>query len=67
LFAETPIDANGVELHVTASFGVCGLDSNVKDVDEWLAAADAFLYAAKAGGRNCCHGSVHKNTEAAAV
>lgn len=66
LFAETPVDVTGAELHVTASFGVCSLDGDINDVDAWLATADAFLYAAKASGRNRCHGSVEKNTGATA-
>jgi diguanylate cyclase (GGDEF)-like protein len=45
--------ADGGALRVTASFGIASLTSNVTTVPAWLESADAMLYAAKAGGRNC--------------
>ena len=66
LLAETPVEVNGAELHVTASFGICSLDRYINDVDAWMATADVFLYSAKASGRNRCHGIVEKNSGAAA-
>ncbi|MDP3340390.1 sensor domain-containing diguanylate cyclase [Frigidibacter sp.] len=56
--AAAPVDANGVSLRVTASFGVCSLTGDIETADVWLAVADALLYEAKAGGRNCCRSSV---------
>ncbi|HEX8553649.1 MAG TPA: sensor domain-containing diguanylate cyclase [Sphingomonas sp.] len=43
----------GGTLHVTASFGVAALDPGFAAFPAWLERADAMLYAAKAGGRNC--------------
>lgn len=56
-FAALPVEVNGLDLRVTASFGVCGLGSGIAGVDAWLALADDYLYEAKAGGRNCCRGN----------
>ena len=42
------------QLTVTASFGVAPLTPMIKTADDWLAAADTALYAAKHAGRNCC-------------
>lgn len=53
-FAETPVDINGTELHVTASFGISNLTDHILDAGAWLAVADTALYVAKAGGRNRC-------------
>jgi diguanylate cyclase (GGDEF)-like protein len=53
--AERPIElADGGLLRITASFGVAGLEPGFVTAEEWIAAADAPLYAAKRGGRNCC-------------
>ena len=41
-----------VDLRITASLGVAGLEANVADIETLLGCADASLYAAKAGGRN---------------
>ncbi len=41
-------------LHVTASFGVCVIDSECLSPELWLAKADQALYAAKRTGRNKC-------------
>jgi diguanylate cyclase (GGDEF)-like protein len=46
--------APGVELKVTASFGVAQLNRAIDDAEAWFAAADQPLYAAKHAGRNCC-------------
>ncbi len=43
----------GAELRVTASFGIAELSTATGTFPAWLEAADAMLYAAKAGGRNC--------------
>ncbi|MCC5976413.1 MAG: sensor domain-containing diguanylate cyclase [Rubellimicrobium sp.] len=56
IFAGTPIDVAGTRLSVTASFGVSTLHDGIESVDDWLSEADARLYEAKAGGRNCCRG-----------
>ena len=45
--------SNGGTVHVTASFGVAALADSVSTVPAWLESADAMLYAAKSGGRNC--------------
>lgn len=41
-------------LRVTASFGIAALAPHVGSNGQWLAAADALLYAAKHKGRNRC-------------
>lgn len=38
-------------LHVGASIGVASLSSDIDSVDDWISAADAACYAAKAAGR----------------
>lgn len=38
----------------TASFGLAVCDEGIDSVDQWLAEADAALYAAKRSGRNRC-------------
>ena len=45
----------GKTLSVGASLGVASLTAEVAGVDEWLAAADAACYAAKAAGRGAVH------------
>ncbi|HEX8445955.1 MAG TPA: sensor domain-containing diguanylate cyclase [Sphingomonas sp.] len=45
--------SDGRALHVTASFGIAPLTSQMTSFVAWLEGADAMLYAAKAGGRNC--------------
>lgn len=37
---------------VTVSIGACSVTPNIASVEEWIAAADSALYAAKHGGRN---------------
>ncbi|WP_395395706.1 sensor domain-containing diguanylate cyclase [Novosphingobium sp. BL-8A] len=46
--------ADGRVIHITASFGIAPLSDAVETVEEWIAAADGPLYAAKRGGRNRC-------------
>lgn len=46
--------APGIELRVTASFGIAQADVGVADAEGWIAAADAPLYEAKRSGRNRC-------------
>lgn len=45
---------SGPTIRVTASFGIVQLSEAVTNVDDWLAAADVQLYAAKRAGRNRC-------------
>src|SRR4051794_6877239 len=47
-----PRVGGGGTLQVTASFGVASVPENAYDRNELIAAADAALYAAKAGGKN---------------
>jgi len=51
------IDADGVNLHLTASIGVTGLLAGTDSPDKLIERADAALYRAKAEGRNrvCTH------------
>jgi diguanylate cyclase (GGDEF)-like protein len=50
--AQMPIPGRP-EIHITASFGIATLTPNTT-IEQWLAAADAALYAAKHNGRNQC-------------
>lgn len=52
--AAEPVEAGGISLRITASFGICALGSRITTPEAWLALADALLYEAKAAGRNCC-------------
>jgi diguanylate cyclase (GGDEF)-like protein len=45
------VDGSGT-IEVTASFGVAAVPENAADRNELIAAADAALYSAKAGGKN---------------
>ena len=51
--AGRPIRYNDAEIAVTASFGVASYPEVVGDRDKLFPAADAALYGAKHGGRNC--------------
>ncbi len=44
----------GVDVRVTASFGVAALTNDVLTPEHWLAIADRRLYSAKASGRDIC-------------
>jgi diguanylate cyclase (GGDEF)-like protein len=46
--------APGIELKVTASFGIAQSVAAIADAESWIAGADAPLYEAKHKGRNCC-------------
>lgn len=50
---------------ITASFGIAPLSPD-RSLDDTMAAADAALYAAKRGGRNCCRLASGLNQAAAA-
>lgn len=55
LLAQTNIGlAGGAEIRVTASFGIAQMSASIGSVDQWVAAADLGLYAAKQAGRNLC-------------
>lgn len=53
----TSFEVNGKQVRVTASFGVCGMDSvphaQRRLADRMLKIADETLYRSKEGGRNC--------------
>jgi two-component system, cell cycle response regulator len=54
--SNTPLLINGVEIRVTASFGVSGWDGvnqPASSTNELLQFADRAVYESKAGGRNC--------------
>jgi diguanylate cyclase (GGDEF)-like protein len=46
--------APGLELRVTASFGIAQSEDGIVHAEGWIAAADAPLYEAKHSGRNRC-------------
>ncbi|MCH8550592.1 MAG: diguanylate cyclase [Natronospirillum sp.] len=52
LIASQTIQAEGVELSITLSLGIAEIDENMKQVEEWISAADAALYVSKDEGRN---------------
>jgi diguanylate cyclase (GGDEF)-like protein len=55
--ADAAIEAKpGLEVRVTASFGVAELIPAFSDPESWFAATDVLLYAAKRRGRNRCIG-----------
>jgi diguanylate cyclase (GGDEF)-like protein len=49
----TPMIVDGVEIPVSASFGVTVSDGSERGPDLFVRVADEALYRAKAGGRNC--------------
>jgi diguanylate cyclase (GGDEF)-like protein/PAS domain S-box-containing protein len=49
---------HGLELHVTASFGVAHRDKNTTSLETLIARADQAMYIAKHKGRNCVASSV---------
>ena len=49
----SPMVADGVEIPVSASFGVTVSDGSERSPDLFVRVADEALYRAKAGGRNC--------------
>jgi diguanylate cyclase (GGDEF)-like protein len=51
--ARTPMKIGDLEVHnITLSFGVVGLDSNCKNIEELLDRSDQALYVSKNNGRN---------------
>ena len=48
-----PMIVDGVEINVSASFGVTVSDGSERSPDLFVRVADEALYRAKAGGRNC--------------
>jgi diguanylate cyclase (GGDEF)-like protein len=50
--AGQPVAFGETQISVTASFGVAGTDQGYMDLNSIVSAADAALYASKAGGRN---------------
>lgn len=64
--SETPIDTEGEPLSLTASFGCTSFaGGSAMSSEKLIALADACLYRAKAGGRNCVvferqHADVHE-------
>jgi two-component system, cell cycle response regulator len=68
--SHTPFKAQGKLLRVTASFGVCGIDSvpadDAKTAERMLKTADAALYRSKHDGRNRVTAASRTNKEAAA-
>lgn len=59
--AERPVEVGPKALRVTASLGASTLAPAIADAEGWLAATDAGLHAAKAGGRNrCCLAGRHR-------
>ncbi len=49
----TTMMVDGVEMRVSASFGVTVSDGSERSADDFVRAADEALYRAKANGRNC--------------
>ena len=56
--AESPILWKGEHLDITASFGVATAGLAELDTKAFISRADAALYQAKEGGRNCVRLSV---------
>ena len=52
LIAQTVIELDGTELHITVSAGVAGYPQHGHDSETLFKLADKALYAAKGGGRN---------------
>jgi diguanylate cyclase (GGDEF)-like protein len=62
--AGRPIRVNETQIAVTASFGVASYPDVVRSRDALFPAADAALYGAKHGGRNCVRLADESATEA---
>ena len=52
----TPMLVEGVEIHVSASFGVTVSDGTLRSSDIFIRVADQALYKAKGAGRNLVSG-----------
>jgi diguanylate cyclase (GGDEF)-like protein/PAS domain S-box-containing protein len=50
--AAAPVEYDGAQIAITASFGIARFPGDGQTADELIAAADTALYAAKAAGRN---------------
>ena len=50
---QTPVVVDGIEISVTLSIGIAGLDETTGTFDELIRRADYAMYAAKDVGRNC--------------
>ena len=51
-FANAPVEWQGQQVPITASFGVTAMDENCADLEMMMKRADQALYRAKEGGRN---------------
>ncbi|HEV3216561.1 MAG TPA: GGDEF domain-containing protein [Vicinamibacterales bacterium] len=60
--ADTPVGWNGVELHISASFGVTAAHAAEIETPMVIARADSALYCAKSDGRNCVRVAVDSMT-----
>ncbi|WP_299003592.1 diguanylate cyclase [uncultured Shewanella sp.] len=49
----TPFVFSDTVIKITASLGLCGIDSHSQTSEQWLENADMALYEAKRRGRNC--------------
>lgn len=47
-----PIDADGIQVHASASIGVARSDFGLANIDALIRCADIAMYASKTGGRN---------------
>jgi two-component system, cell cycle response regulator len=67
LLGGTTMLVDGIELKVTASFGVTVSDGSERSPDVFVRVADEALYRAKASGRNCVSALVLENSTLASA
>jgi two-component system cell cycle response regulator len=67
LLIGTPMLVDGIELSVSASFGVTVSDGSERSPDVFVRVADEALYQAKASGRNCVSALVLENSTLASA